>query len=137
MSRCRLRRALLAGPLLALGMAAAPPGFAHHSFAAYDSTRTRTLTGAVKSFRWANPHVGLGILVETGPGSPPQEWSIETSSPAILTRFGWTRNSLKLGDRITVICNPLADGSPSGRLHTAVLLQTGQTLRTKLSTAAE
>ena len=118
-------------------MAAALPGFAHHSFAAYDSTRTRTLTGAVKSFRWANPHVALGILVELGPGTSPQEWSIETSSPAILTRFGWTRNSIKLGDRVTVICNPSADGSPSGRLHSVALLETGQTLRTKLAPSAE
>jgi hypothetical protein len=118
-------------------MAPALPGFAHHSFAAYDSTRTRTLTGAVKSFHWANPHVALGIMAEIGPGRPPQEWSIETSSPAILTRFGWTRNSIKLGDRVTVICNPLADGSPSGRLHSVVLLDTGQTLRTKLAPSAE
>jgi hypothetical protein len=118
-------------------MAAAMPGFAHHSFAAYDSARTRTLTGAVKIFRWANPHVALGIFVETGTGTPPQEWSIETSSPAILKRFGWTRNSIKLGDRVTVICNPLTDGSPGGRLHSVVLLDTGQTLRTKLAPSAE
>lgn len=65
--------------------------------------------------------------------SEPIEWNIITSGPAVLKRFGWTQNSLKAGDRVSVLCNPMTDGSRGGRLHTVVLLDTGQVLRTKLS----
>jgi hypothetical protein len=112
------------------------PALAHHSYAAYDANRTRTLEGTIRTYQWANPHVVLRMLVSPEGHREPQEWRIETSSPAILRRFGWTRHSLKPGDRVSVICNPLSDGSYGGRLHTLVLLQSNQTLRTKLSDSA-
>ena len=116
---------------VALIVSSAAP--AHHSFAAYESIQTRTLKGTVETFQWINPHVEIKMRVAPEGGGEPQEWSIETSGPSILTRFGWTRNSIKPGDRISVICNPLSDGSHGGRLHTVVVLDTGQTLKTKLS----
>jgi hypothetical protein len=119
---------LLTGGLLSSGSA-----LAHHSFAAYDAKQVRTLDGMVETFDWTNPHVALTVLVQPDVGGQPQEWSIETSSPVILTRFGWTRDSLKRGDRIRVICNPMGDGTHAGRLHTVVMLGSGQTLKTKLS----
>jgi hypothetical protein len=109
---------------------------AHHSFAAYDASQVRTLNGMVKTFDWANPHVTIKLVVQPDAGSPPQEWSLETSSPVILTRFGWTRDSLKPGDRVRIDCNPLSNGSHGGRLHTVVMLDTGQILKTKLTAAA-
>jgi len=109
---------------------------AHHSFAAYDANRTRTLEGTVRTYQWSNPHVVLRMLVSPGGQRAPQEWRIETSSPAILRRFGWTRNSVKPGDRVSALCYPLSDGSHGGRLQTLVLLGSNQTLRTKLSAAA-
>jgi hypothetical protein len=137
MKRWRWRRALPTGVLLAVTLVVALPALAHHSFAAYDATHTRTLKGTVKTFRWTNPHVALKMLVEPDGGGEPQEWSIVTSGPAILTRFGWTRNSIKPGDRVSVVCNPLSDGSQGGRLHTVVMLDTGQILKTKLSASAQ
>jgi hypothetical protein len=113
------------------------PAMAHHSFATFDETRTRTLEGAVKTFQWANPHVLLKVLVKVDDRSEPQEWSIESSSPAILTRFGWRRNSIKRGDRVSVICDPLRDGSHGGHLHTLIMLDTGQALKTKLSASTD
>ena len=124
---------LLAYGLLTAAMLPTGSALAHHSFAAYDAKQIRTLDGLVKQFDWANPHVALKMVVRPdGPG-PLQEWNIETSSPVILARFGWTRDSLKPGDRIRVICNPLGDGTHGGRLHTLVMLDSGQTLKTKLS----
>lgn len=109
------------------------PSLAHHSYAAYDLNHTRTLKGTVETFHWSNPHSTFTLVLEPDGRSEPIRWNIITSSPAILKRFGWTQHSLKPGDRISVVCNPMSDGSPGGRLHTVVLLDTGQVLRTKLS----
>jgi hypothetical protein len=119
--------------LLVATVALAFPAFAHHSFAAYDVVNTRTLKGTLETLQWSNPHVTLKMLVQPDGGGAAQEWNLVTSGPAILKRFGWTRSSLKPGDRISVVCNPMNDGSHGGRVHTVVLLDTGLTLKTKLS----
>jgi len=106
---------------------------AHHSFAAYDSTRTLTLTATVETFEWANPHAVLQVLAQENGADAQAEWDIETSSPSILQRFGWKRDSVRRGDRVLVVLNPMKDGSHHGRLHTVTLLDTGRVLRTKLS----
>jgi uncharacterized protein DUF6152 len=113
------------------------PSLPHHSYAAYDLIHTRTLIGTVETFHWSNPHSTFTLVLEADSRSEPIEWNIITSSPAVLKRFGWTQNSLKSGDRVSVLCNPMTDGSPAGRLHTVVLLDTGQVLRTKLSADAQ
>ncbi|HEY6455407.1 MAG TPA: DUF6152 family protein [Steroidobacteraceae bacterium] len=115
----------------------ASPAPAHHSFAAFDETRIRTLEGTVKAFQWTNPHVMLTMLTTRRDFSQPQEWTIVTSGPAILRRFGWRRNSMKTGDRVRVTCSVLRDGSPGCRLHTLEMLDTGQTLKTKLSASTD
>ena len=109
------------------------PSIAHHSYAAYDLINTRTLKGTIEGFHWSNPHSTFTLVLDPGAASEPIHWNIITSSPAILKRFGWTQHSLKPGDRVSVVCNPMSDGSPAGRLHTVLLLDTGQELRTKLS----
>ena len=125
--------------LLALCLAAAgfpgPSAVAHHSYAAYESARTVTLTGTVETFQWANPHVGIHLLAPGPGGGAPVDWDIGTSAPGILRRFGWTRASIKPGDRVMVVLNLMRDGSPHGRLHTLTLIGTGQVLKTKLSGA--
>jgi hypothetical protein len=119
--------------LLVATVALAFPALAHHSFAAYDVVNTRALRGTLETFQWSNPHVTLKMLVQPDGGGAAQEWGLVTSGPAVLKRFGWTRSSLKPGDRISVVFNPMSDGSRGGRLHTLVLLDTGLTLKTKLS----
>ena len=99
--------------------------WAHHSFAMYEPTKTMTLKGTVKGFQWTNPHVVLWILVQPEGGGPPQEWSLETTSPGVLTRAGWTRQSIKTGDRVSVQFSPLRDGSHGGGLNSVTLLDTG------------
>jgi Family of unknown function (DUF6152) len=104
------------------------PAAAHHSFAMFEPTKTLTLKGTVKTFQWTNPHVILWVLVQPDDGGAAQEWSIETTSPGVLTRAGWSRQSLKAGDRVTVVFNPLRDGSRGGGLNSVTLLDTGQKL---------
>jgi hypothetical protein len=122
------RLALMVGVL-----AMAAPVFAHHSLADYDAKTTRTLTGTVKSFQWSNPHVSFTVLVGSADGGKPQAWNIVTSSPNILKRFDWSGKSVKAGDRVTLVCNPLSDGSYGGRLHTLTNMSSGKVLKTKLS----
>ena len=133
----RLRRALCVALMSAASLLVAAPALAHHSFAAFEEGRMRTLEGTVKTFQWMNPHVMLTVLTQLDGRSQPQEWTIVTSGPAILKRFGWRRDSMKSGDRVRMTCNPLRDGSPGCRLHTLMMLDTGQILKTKLSTSAD
>ena len=114
--------------LAAVMAGAAAPASAHHSFAMYEPTKTLTLNGTVKTFQWTNPHVVIWILVQPEGGGAPQEWSIETTSPGVLTRGGWTRQSIKAGDRVSVTFSPLRDGSHGGGLNSVTLLDTGQKL---------
>jgi hypothetical protein len=111
-----------------LAAAASWPARAHHSFAVYDRTKVSTLKGSVKTFQWTNPHCVIWVLVQPEGGGEPQEWSFETTSPGVLTRGGWTRNSVKPGDRVSVEFSPLRDGSHGGGLNSVTLLETGQKL---------
>jgi Family of unknown function (DUF6152) len=114
--------------LLTALMGAASSAWAHHSFAMYEPTKTLTLKGTVKTFQWTNPHVVIWIVVQPEDGGAAQEWSIETTSPGVLTRGGWTRQSIKPGDRVSVTFSPLRDGSHGGGLNSVTLLDTGQKL---------
>ena len=82
--------------------ATAAPVFAHHSFAAeFDRAKPITLTGTVTKVEWANPHARFYIDVKDENGKV-NNWDLELASPNGLMRRGWTRNSLKIGDVVTV-----------------------------------
>src|SRR3974390_1729181 len=90
---------------LAVGalMLVAAPMWAHHSFAAeYDSSKPVTMTGAVTKVDWANPHVYFFIDVKYEATGKVTNWAFEMGAPAVLTRSGWKRSSVKVGDIITV-----------------------------------
>jgi hypothetical protein len=133
MNRANLK-VFLAGIVCASGLCATVVG-AHHSFATYDQTKTQTLKGTVKAFQWTNPHTVIWIMVQPEGGGAPQEWTIETTSPGVLTRSGWTRKSLNPGDRVSVEFHPLRDGSHGGGLEAVTLLDTGQRLQAKFGAA--
>jgi hypothetical protein len=98
-------------------LALAGPCCAHHSFAMFDRTKTVTLEGTVKQFQWTNPHCFIQILVPSDSG--PVEWSIEMNSPGASYREGWRPGSLKAGDRVTLVINPVRDDARGGRLVSA------------------
>jgi hypothetical protein len=104
-----IRRSYLA----ALALCVALPAWAHHSGAMFDQSRQMTLTGTVKEFQWTNPHSFIQLLVP-GAGGVPDEWSVEMGPPPALYRLGWRVSSVKPGDRITVVINPMRDGSKGG-----------------------
>jgi hypothetical protein len=95
----------------------ASPSFAHHSFAMFDAQKTMTLDGTIKEFQWTNPHCWVQILVKS-PSGDLIEWSLEGTSPNRFARSGWTRNSLKPGDKATVTFHPLKDGTAGGSMMT-------------------
>jgi Family of unknown function (DUF6152) len=80
---------------------AAAPAFAHHPFASeFDASAPVRLTGQVTEVSWSNPHVKIRMIASTMAGN--QNWTVEAASPAELGRKGWTRNTVKAGDQITV-----------------------------------
>jgi hypothetical protein len=99
---------------------AAFSALAHHSFAMFDTSKQVTLTGSVTSFEWTNPHVYIEIDVP-GEAGAVKHWSVELGSPSILRNSGWKHDTLKPGDKVTLIINPLKNGSPGGFLLQANL----------------
>lgn len=91
------------------------PALAHHSFAMFDRDKEVTIVGTVKEFQWTNPHSWIQVNV-AGKGGKVVEWSIEGGSPNIMVRQGWKRDVIKAGDKVTVVMNPMKDGSPGGSL---------------------
>ncbi len=112
----KTRMAVALSSLLgALGLVLAGPATAHHAFAMFDTNREVTLDGTVREFQWTNPHTWVQLLVKDASGKE-VEWSIEGSSPNNLSRFGWTRNSLKAGDHVQAVVHPMKDGTIGGSL---------------------
>jgi hypothetical protein len=109
---------------------------AHHSFAMFDRNRVVTLTGTVAEFRWVNPHAALFVRVDHSDDGD-TFWAIEMTSPSNLKRRGWTRTTLKQGDRISVEINPLRDGRHSGGFRSATMLDTGKVLGGSLFSAGK
>ena len=95
------------------------PAWAHHSFAMFDQSKSLTLHGTVKDFRWSNPHVFIQLLA-SGQGNPEQEWSIEMTSPEHLARVGWKPRTLKAGDKITLVIHPMRDGVVGGQFLSGI-----------------
>ena len=109
----------------------ATPGRAHHSFAMFDPGRTITITGTVQEFQWTNPHVLIWVAVNDAVNPQAIVWSIEATSPGNLRRQGWNKDSLKPGDRVEVIGNPLRNGNPGAGFVSLKILDTGEILGLK------
>jgi Family of unknown function (DUF6152) len=90
------------------------PAHGHHSFAMFDLSKTTTVEGTVKDFRWTNPHVFIQLLVENDRGVE-EEWSIEMTSPEHLSRAGWRPETLKQGDHLSLDIHPMRDGIRGGQ----------------------
>lgn len=93
------------------------PAAAHHSFAVhFVGDRVVTLQGTVTAFSFRNPH-GVIELAARGEGGATVAWKIETNSPNILRRRGWSESVVKPGDEVTIEGYPARDGSSSMRVY--------------------
>ena len=91
------------------------PARAHHEVAGYDLSHPVVLDGVVREFVWANPHVMLYLQVPRA-GSGKSLWALEAGSVQALERAGWTRKSLRTGDRVQVLIAPKHDAERAGRI---------------------
>ena len=123
--RKRLAALLGAGALIAAHPSSVT---AHHSFAAeFDANKPFKLTGVVTKVEWMNPHTYFYIDV-TGENGKVTNWAMEMGSPNGLQRAGWTRNSMKVGDVVTVEGSLAKDGTHTGNARAVTLAATGQRL---------
>jgi hypothetical protein len=91
---------------------------AHHGTGTYDSSKSVTLSGVVTEFAFTNPHAALYFDVKDTNGKP-VNWAIEMNSPGVLRRAGWTKNTFKAGDQITITVRPARAGTPVGLINRA------------------
>jgi hypothetical protein len=104
-----LRSSLMALAIAAIGAAAT----AHHSFAAFDMTQEKTISGVVQKVDWTNPHIWIYIEV-AGQNGATETYAFEGMSPNFLNRRGWTRQSVQPGMKLTVTFRPMRDGKSGG-----------------------
>lgn len=113
MWRMRASRSLVLAALLAAVLTA--PARAHHEVAGYDQNHPLVIDGVVREFVWANPHVMLYLEVPDA-GTGKSLWALEAGSVQALERAGWTRKSLRPGDRVQVLMAPKHDAKRAGRI---------------------
>ena len=119
--------------LLALVMSFAvtsAPVSAHHGNAAYDPDKTVTMKVTITGFEFGNPHVQLFFDTKDDQGNL-LHWNCEGTNPAMLTRIGWTRNTLKPGDQVTVFVRPNKNPDITVVLLVKVILANGQVLESR------
>ena len=106
---------VIAGVLLAAGRTTA-----HHSFAAeFDANKPFKMTGIVTKVEWMNPHTFFYIDVKEEKTGKVTNWAMEMGSPNGLMRQGWTRNTMKIGDVVSVEGSLAKDGSPTGNARSS------------------
>jgi len=103
------------------------PLFAHHGAAAYDTTKKITLKATVTEWFWANPHCFLKFDAKDDKGNV-VHWAVEASNPADMVNLGWSKQTFKPGDEVTVTFEPVKNGQPIGRIE-QVVLASGQVLK--------
>jgi hypothetical protein len=125
MARFNLRHAAL--PLAAMAMLTVP-ATAHHSTAMFNWGKEIPMaTATVERWDWTNPHTFLYVTVP-GKNGGTERWAFEGMSPNHLGRTGWTKRTLKPGDKIKLTYYSLKDGRKGG-FNVSVTLPNGQTLR--------
>jgi hypothetical protein len=114
MNKSGLKAILFAGVVVSTTSLAV----AHHSYSAFDVTKEKVITGTIKKFDWSNPHTWAWLDVTNEAGAV-ETWGVEGMSPNYLARRGWSRTTLKAGDKLTITIRPMKDGEKGGMWVTA------------------
>jgi hypothetical protein len=96
------------------------PALAHHARSGYDLSKSVTLKGTISRVEWSNPHALIYFDV-TDSGGRVQNWHAITGGPSRMSRYGWTGDTLKPGDPITITGNPTKEGTAEIWLDKIVL----------------
>ena len=104
----------------AVALCGAAPAFGHHSHAMYDNAQELTIRGTVKEFQWVNPHSWLYVTV-TSEANGTQDWALEARAPARLAQQGWSPDSVRPGEAVSVVLQPLKFGGYGGLLRSVTL----------------
>lgn len=120
-------RAYILGGLVVVGvLLGAGRIAAHHSFAAeFDANKPITLKGTVTNVEWTNPHVWIYVNVKDPATGQVSNWGAEMGAPHQLQRLGWRRDSLKLGEEVTVAGSLARDGRKRMNARQVTLTSTG------------
>jgi|SRR5262245_46087951 len=102
------------------------PLLAHHSPAVFDRTKEVKLIGVVKEFRWSNPHSFIELDVRNEKGET-DRWAVEMNPPSYLVKAGWKSSTIKPGDSVTIMVNPLRTNEKVGKFI-SITLASGQVL---------
>ena len=111
--RSLIRRGVFAAVLAASALAASTAQ-AHHSIAMFDLDKTVIIKGAMKSITYMNPHVWFSVIGAPDGKGEALQWDVEATSTIRLTEMGIQKDTLKPGDKITIVMHPLRDGRRGG-----------------------
>jgi hypothetical protein len=113
----KLRLVALLGGLLAFSV----PLVAHHGAASFDTTKRVTVKGTVTEYIWANPHVLIKMDVKDDAGNV-RNWVVEVWNPVTQANKGWTKNTFKPGDEISVDVTPAKNNQPLGMIRGNIVI---------------
>lgn len=124
-----LRHAVRFLPAAVLMLATATGIQAHHSFAAqYDNNKPVNMTGALTKLEWTNPHVYIYIDVTDAATKKVSNWAFEMGPPHMLQKTGWKKNSLKIGEVVSIEGWLARDGSNSANARRVTRKSTGEVM---------
>jgi Family of unknown function (DUF6152) len=97
------------------------PLFAHHGAASFDTSKTVTVTGTVTEYVWSNPHVFVKVDVKAD-SRDTAHWVLEAWNPVTQASRGWTKNTFKPGDTVSLDINPAKNGELVGEIRGRIVI---------------
>jgi len=102
-------------------VAFAVPLFAHHGAASFDSGKTVMVNGTVTEYVWSNPHVLVKVDAKDDSGNI-AHWVLEAWNPVTQTSRGWSKNTFKAGDEVSLDITPAKNGAPIGEIRGRIVI---------------
>jgi hypothetical protein len=119
MEECMANKRIVA--VLVGVFAVSVPLFAHHGAASFDVGKTLTVTGTVTEYVWTNPHVLVKVDAKNVSGDV-EHWVLEAWNPVTQTGRGWTKNTFKAGDEVSLDITPAKNEKPVGEIRGKIVI---------------